>query len=405
MNLIDAYTNKRVDFKYSGAELSFRLSHALFSSYSIDAGSRLLLKTIAKNIPLNSNSSILDVGTGIGVIGLSIQKAFPGAKAVLQDRDALAVQWAKMNAEENGMETEAFGGLALEGIEGRNFDLIVSNLPAKAGNPVLRDFFFRAPRYLAPGGTVAVVIVHTLADLAKESIADAGHEITYSESNKNYTIFHFKGGDIESLPDPWKTYNRGSGRFFLENTRYGLNCVWSLPEFDTVAYGTELAAKAIQFNLKQKPAPKTALFWEPGQGHLAVWYKTLQPEVKQLIAGRDKLALKATAQNLEASAGSKSLLMEPVQSTHIGDFTLIPENPDTRDIDLICLPWQPVPEARIEQKVFATFNTLLSRNGSIVLYGKSAAIQQLIKSRKGFIKVKEWKNKGHRAVLLRRNTQ
>ena len=42
----DFFINKETEYYYSGSNLKFSLSHALFSSYEIDSGSRLLLKTL-----------------------------------------------------------------------------------------------------------------------------------------------------------------------------------------------------------------------------------------------------------------------------------------------------------------------------------------------------------------------
>ncbi|PKL07993.1 MAG: methyltransferase, partial [Spirochaetae bacterium HGW-Spirochaetae-7] len=61
---LETYVNKTVPFKFMGAEMSFELSHGLFSSFDIDSGSRLLLKLVAKNVETADVGSILDIGSG-----------------------------------------------------------------------------------------------------------------------------------------------------------------------------------------------------------------------------------------------------------------------------------------------------------------------------------------------------
>lgn len=149
-NLLRFYSHKEVAFRYNGCGLSFFLSHGLFSSYAIDAGTSLLLKLIAQHKIAEGKRSLIDIGCGAGVIGLSIKKRHPEINATLQDRDALAVAFSQAAARRNGLlpdgaeespDLRFAGALAFEGQEGRTFDLIVSNWPAKAGIPVLKEFF------------------------------------------------------------------------------------------------------------------------------------------------------------------------------------------------------------------------------------------------------------------------
>ena len=88
------FVNKTVPFRFLGRDLVFQLSHALFSSFDIDDGTRALLKSIAQNVDVPALGSVLDVGCGVGVIGACLRAHAPRAKTVLQDRDALAAAFA-----------------------------------------------------------------------------------------------------------------------------------------------------------------------------------------------------------------------------------------------------------------------------------------------------------------------
>ena len=199
--------NKTVDFAYRGARLGFDLSHALFSSFDIDTGTRLLLKEIAHDEILMKARSVLDSGCGAGIIGVSIAASCPEAKVVMRDKDILACAFSERNCWRNGIHAKRLNldGNPSEPIakrppkhkeneERRNetiiapgllgeddplgpYDLIVSNVPAKAGPTILSWFVTTASKKLLnPGGRLAFVIVNSLADLADEWVRCFRHD-------------------------------------------------------------------------------------------------------------------------------------------------------------------------------------------------------------------------------------
>jgi release factor glutamine methyltransferase len=131
----------------------------------------------------NPKSEILDIGTGSGVIALSLAKEFPGAEiqAVDISEDALAL--ARENAARFDLNDRVrfFKSDLLENVDG-NFDLIVANLPYIAaqdrhtlsrevfhdpevalfagehGDELVRELIEQAPARLRPGGMLALEI-------------------------------------------------------------------------------------------------------------------------------------------------------------------------------------------------------------------------------------------------------
>ncbi|HAK45883.1 MAG TPA: methyltransferase, partial [Spirochaeta sp.] len=125
-----------------GERLSFYLSLGLFSSFGVDSGTRLLLKTLAQQKSVPEKGSILDSGCGTGVIAVSLKKKFPELDITASDRDALALRFTEMNIKLNklgkdGIRTAAglLPGSLKSPVEGESklYDLIISNIPAKAG--------------------------------------------------------------------------------------------------------------------------------------------------------------------------------------------------------------------------------------------------------------------------------
>jgi predicted RNA methylase len=344
------YVNKTVPFKFNGTELRLDLSHALFSSFDVDRGTKLLLKAVARDPVLARARRVLDEGCGVGVIGLSVAKAFPEAEVLLRDRDSLAVAFAERNRlgnrlkgrtywkdPETGEERTAMSapraawGVMSAGSRDGRFDFVLSNLPAKAGGPVLAAFFTSLTGsgggvpLLAEGGRAAVVIVEPLAASAEAWIGEAGLSILSRSRGADHVAFVLEakssltadasaaapdaspaaadGRDAAVHPDAplsvidLKSYLRSEGRFRVADVAYRAKGFWGLPEFDTpsfaVAAAAELAARACSGCLV-----RDALIIDPGVGHFAIWAARVLGPDRVTAVSRDLLALAATHSNL-----------------------------------------------------------------------------------------------------------
>jgi 16S rRNA G1207 methylase RsmC len=156
----DVYFKKRIDYQHRGLALSFDVAHTIFSSFQIDEGTDLLLRTMTVDSPRR----ILDMGCGCGVIGVVLARLFPQAEVIMIDRDLLAVRYARHNAALNAAaNASVFGSVGFEQAPPGPYDLIVSNIPAKIGDDAIEQEFILAPlRYLAPGGAYWFVVVSGL---------------------------------------------------------------------------------------------------------------------------------------------------------------------------------------------------------------------------------------------------
>ena len=128
----------------------------------------------------NPKSKILDVGTGTGVIALSLATKFPEAEIVGADISDEALSLARDNAGRLGlMRVQFVQSNLLENISGE-FDLIVANLPyisrldrddlapevlrdpevalfaGDRGDELIRQLIEAAPAHLRPGGLLAL---------------------------------------------------------------------------------------------------------------------------------------------------------------------------------------------------------------------------------------------------------
>ena len=128
-----AYLNKiRQDIVFSdtlrGETLHYHTTWGLFSPKAVDEGSRLLLD----HLEIKHDDDTLDLGCGYGPLGLTLARLAPDGTSVLIDKDFVAVEYSKKNAQINNIKNvEIFLSNGFDQIGKRKFDLIVSNLPAK----------------------------------------------------------------------------------------------------------------------------------------------------------------------------------------------------------------------------------------------------------------------------------
>lgn len=164
MNNQDPYFKKQITQKFKNQEFKFDVPHEVFSTFKIDIGTVLLLKNLLKqNI---EPKKVLDLGCGYGPIGIVVAKMFPSVKKVtMVDKDLLAVKYAKYNSKLNDVyeKTNIFGSVGLEEVKEKDFDLILSNVPAKIGDRAIEKEFILEPlSRLGKDGTFWIVVVSGL---------------------------------------------------------------------------------------------------------------------------------------------------------------------------------------------------------------------------------------------------
>ncbi len=384
------FSNKQVTFRFQKQELRVTLSQSLFSSFDIDVGTRLLLKTIAKEIDLSAVETVLDQGCGVGTLGLAVAKAAPHVSLTAQDRDALAVAFTQLNARQNKVRgVTAVGGLAFENLP-RTFDLILANLPGKAGGPVLQHWLGMMAVKMNPRGTTAVVVVNPLADFVTTVLQQQGSEITYSESSKGHTVFHFSGGQPwVDVDDPLRPYTRGQFPFRLGQHSLALRTVYNLPEFDTLGHYTTLALNT----LKQEVFSGHILAWNPGQGHIPLFLQqTAQNRLAHLtLAGRDALSLQISQANLLAYGADPAA----ISLRHLPHFLAL----DGRYDWIILFP-DVDPGVPWDQHLLPALQQRLAENGRCLLTTKSSYAFRLLNSPHTLRLIKDRKKQGYRALQL-----
>ncbi|MDR0582860.1 MAG: methyltransferase [Treponema sp.] len=386
-----SYITKEVSFTFRGRDFRFALSRGLFSSTDIDSGTRLLLKVFSRVLDEDAAAKkpppryVLDAGCGIGVIGICAAAAITAAPSARQsaapqtgggplvrsqDRDELARLLTMCNAEKNGIPPsvlQAHTEPLLAGEENARWDLILSNIPAKAGGPVLKDFVRRSAGLLRPGGRVIMVAVHTLAGFFREEIRAAGLDLLQEEKRERkpdagrgaasppanapaggkpaedygYSVFVFGGKSAAGAAVKigpgflvrYPFYVRSSANYKIEGIPLRLETVYGASGFDNPGGAVQAAAKLIRRAAPEKlfPPGAPALIHEPGQGFFPRWLLEFSRREGRreapvlVLSGRNILALEAARHNTAAaaSAADTALRVVPAADLALGADALL----------------------------------------------------------------------------------
>ena len=328
---IEAYKNKDISLNYRGSSYSFALSQELFSSSGVDSGTILLLKSLSKYLDNNGEKlarkedsyTVLDAGCGTGILGVCIAGALGkithnACHVRCQDRDELARIFTEYNKRCNGIKEENLAVFTEPLLAGNcTWDLIVSNIPAKAGNPVLDDYIYRSLKLLKKDGAVFIVIVNTLKDFFISRIKKRG-EIFFTESTVNHTVLAYKNTRSSNMTDKssciefndkfpaeYPFYIRNRNSYEMEKIIYKLDTVHGAADFDNPGGEVQAAAKlAIKINLLSKITNDVSiLIHDAGQGHFALWLHHYLDgkNLKFTLSGRNCLALSAARAALSAA--------------------------------------------------------------------------------------------------------
>jgi len=404
MDSIAPYVNKTVPLRFKGQDLSFDLSHALFSSFDIDQGSRLLLKAVAQRVAVESVASIVDIGSGVGVLGVACARAYPGASLILRDRDALASAFSERNARRNRVAPEAVEtALFLEGLEARRFDLALCNVPAKAGPPVLDRFLRDLPRVLSERGRGAVVVVEPIAEAARHSLLAGGAELVHEERGPGHLAIIFSRGrspDAEALGEAfWLASRRGEHSIRTNRGAYPLTGRWGLPEFDTPTFDTALMMDLTDAATAGLHLRRLAVI-NPGVGRLACHLSSRARSASLDLCGRDAFALAATRRNLVAARvphPGPPLEAPGAEAKSEGSGLAVPFSWDlpAAAYDLVAERPDLVPRLDPGPLAWAEAARVLKRGGSYLVAMPSTAMDRFERQRpKGFVRIAERRRKG-----------
>ena len=175
----------RFEARLGRHELSFLTTWGLFSPRGIDEGTSLLID----HMRVEPTDTCLDLGCGYGPIGLWMACEAARGRAVLVDKDFVAVDYARRNAALNRIENvEVLLSNGFNQVPEGLLDLVATNLPAKSGKELYYLYFHDAWRRLRPGGRFYVVSINGLRRFIERSFKECFGNYDKLKQGRQYTV-------------------------------------------------------------------------------------------------------------------------------------------------------------------------------------------------------------------------
>lgn len=145
---------RKINYKYNNYSFIFNSDLGVFSKDKIDEGSRLLAEAYFKNGKDNIN--ILDVGCGIGFLGITVSK-IKSCNVHMIDINNRAIHLTEMNIKENKVNAKVWNSNIYDNVVD-TYDCIITNPPIRAGKAVYLTIINDAFNHLTKDGELWFVM-------------------------------------------------------------------------------------------------------------------------------------------------------------------------------------------------------------------------------------------------------
>ena len=143
-----------INFNFDNREFAMYSDNGVFSKDRFDYGTRVLLE----NIDIEKlEGKVLDLGCGIGVVGLIIGTLNKDVFIDMVDVNERALSLAEENIRINKIKANIFISDVYEKID-KKYDYIITNPPIRAGKEVVRKFLLGSFDYLNDKGILYFVM-------------------------------------------------------------------------------------------------------------------------------------------------------------------------------------------------------------------------------------------------------
>lgn len=183
------------DFSYRGVSLRFMTDAGVFSRGEVDTGTQVLLRSL----PEEMAGRVLDLGCGWGPVGVSVGKKYPACRVMMSDVNERALDLARKNARENGVDAPCVCSDGLENIQG-DFDFILTNPPIRAGKQVIYALFAQCAGRLRENGEMYLVIRRQQgAESAVKYLKTIFEAADTIEKSGGFHVIRCRGGKTNDL--------------------------------------------------------------------------------------------------------------------------------------------------------------------------------------------------------------
>lgn len=164
---------RSIEYAVKNTSFVFYTDNGVFSKSNVDYGTDLLINTYLSYG--KKTGTVLDVGCGYGVIGITVNKI--NNQVVEQiDINKRALHLTEMNNKRNKTENKIYESNIYEQIT-KKYDVIITNPPIRAGKKIYMTMLREAYKYLLPNGELWFV-----------ARKDQGAKTIEKELRKNYNI-------------------------------------------------------------------------------------------------------------------------------------------------------------------------------------------------------------------------
>jgi 16S rRNA (guanine1207-N2)-methyltransferase len=162
----------------------------LFSPKKVDLGTDKLIKYVLQHEHRLLPFTVLDLACGYGVIGISIAKSYLFASVTMSDVNAKAVELARHNVNQAGLEARVKVVLSdgTSAVKDYDFDLILSNPPLHLERNRLIEVILGARKKLKKNGRMLLVVEDSRVKEILEVFGDRGVYIKVVQKSKDYCI-------------------------------------------------------------------------------------------------------------------------------------------------------------------------------------------------------------------------
>lgn len=148
---------KLVTYTFKGELVKLNSDNGVFSKERVDFGTNVLLNALDDKY-LTDVKTILDVGCGYGIIGVSLSKKYNDKKVTMIDVNPKCIELVKENIKLNDLKNADCFLSDLYSEVSDKFDMIVSNPPIRAGKEVVFGVVVDGYNHLNKGGIIVLVI-------------------------------------------------------------------------------------------------------------------------------------------------------------------------------------------------------------------------------------------------------
>ena len=157
---------KLIEFNFNNKKYNVYSDNGVFSKDKFDYGTRVLLESIDIN---NLCGNVLDLGCGIGVVGIILGTINKNINIDMVDINDRAINLAKENVSLNKVKGNVFISDVYSNIN-KKYNYIITNPPIRAGKEVVRRFLLGGYDYLTDDGILYFVMRkdHGVKSMVKE---------------------------------------------------------------------------------------------------------------------------------------------------------------------------------------------------------------------------------------------